>query len=59
MVRIRSFKSKWRKLPNKNLDAYLVFPEGEDGKKFLVYENFKVTIWNRSLFWNISWLFLI
>ena len=43
------------KLPNKNLDAYLVFPEGEDGKKYLVYENFKVIMkWNRSLFFGIS-----
>ncbi len=43
------------KLPSKNLDAYLVFPEGENGKKFLVYENFKVIMkWNRSLFFGIS-----
>ncbi len=43
------------KLPNKNLDAYLVYPEGEEGKKYLVYENFKVIMkWNRSLFFGIS-----
>ena len=48
-------KANGEKLPNKNLDAYLVFPEGEDGKKFLVYENFKVIMkWNRSLFFGIS-----
>ena len=43
------------KLPNKNLNAYLVFPEGKGGKKYLVYENFKVIMkWNRSLFFGIS-----
>ena len=48
-------KANGDKLPNRNLDAYLVFPEGEDGKKFLVYENFKVIMkWNRSLFFGIS-----
>ena len=48
-------KTNGEKHPNKNLDAYLVFPEGEDGKKFLVYENFKVIMkWNRSLFFGIS-----
>ena len=48
-------KANGEKLPNKNLDAYLVYPEGEDGKKFLVYENFKVIMkWNRSLFFGIS-----
>ena len=42
-------------MPNKNLDAYLVYPEGEEGKKYLVYENFKVIMkWNRSLFFGIS-----
>ena len=47
-------KVNGEKLPNKNLDAYLVFPEGENGKKYLVYENFKVIMkWNRSLFFGI------
>ena len=43
------------KLPDVNIDAYLVYPEGEDGRKFLVYENFKTIMkWNRSLFFGIS-----
>ena len=43
------------KLPDVNIDAYLVYPEGDDGRKFLVYENFKTIMkWNRSLFFGIS-----
>tara|TARA_B100000700_G_scaffold327866_1_gene443800 strand:+ start:578 stop:1543 length:966 start_codon:yes stop_codon:yes gene_type:complete len=43
------------KLPNVNIDAYLVYPEGNSGRKFLVYENFKTLMkWNRSLFFGIS-----
>ena len=43
------------KLPDVNIDAYLVYPEGEEGRKFLVYENFKTIMkWNRSLFFGIS-----
>ena len=43
------------KLPNVNIDAYLVYPEGISGRKFLVYENFKTIMkWNRSLFFGIS-----
>ena len=43
------------KLPDVNIDAYLVYPEGENGRKFLVYENFKTIMkWNRSLFFGIS-----
>jgi len=43
------------KLPDVNINAYLVYPEGEDGRKFLVYENFKTIMkWNRSLFFGIS-----
>ncbi len=43
------------KLPDVNIDAYLVYPEGTDGKKFLVYDNFKTIMkWNRSLFFGIS-----
>ena len=43
------------KLPEVNIDAYLVYPEGDDGRKFLVYENFKTIMkWNRSLFFGIS-----
>ncbi len=42
-------------LPDINLDAYLVYPEGENGRKFLVYDNFKTIMkWNRSLFFGIS-----
>ena len=45
-------KERW---PSVNIDAYLVYPEGEDGRKFLVYENFKTIMkWNRSLFFGIS-----
>jgi membrane-bound lytic murein transglycosylase B len=43
------------KLPDVNIDAYLVYPEGIDGRKFLVYDNFKTIMkWNRSLFFGIS-----
>ena len=43
------------KLPDVNIDAYLLYPEGVDGRKFLVYENFKTIMkWNRSLFFGIS-----
>ena len=43
------------KLPEVNIDAYLVYPEGDDGRKFLVYGNFKTIMkWNRSLFFGIS-----
>ena len=43
------------KLPNVNIDAYLVYPEGNSGRKFLVYGNFKTIMkWNRSLFFGIS-----
>ena len=42
-------------LPQKDIDAYLVYPEGIDGKKYLVYSNFKTLMkWNRSLFFGIS-----
>ena len=42
-------------LPDAKIDAYLVYPDGENGKKFLVYENFKTIMkWNRSLFFGIS-----
>tara|TARA_B100001027_G_scaffold207192_1_gene171394 strand:- start:326 stop:1051 length:726 start_codon:yes stop_codon:yes gene_type:complete len=43
------------KLPLRNIQAYLVYPEGAEGRKFLVYENFKVIMkWNRSLFFGLS-----
>ena len=43
------------KLPLRDIQAYLVYPEGEEGRKFLVYENFKVIMkWNRSLFFGLS-----
>ena len=42
-------------LPDIDLKAYLVYPEGKNGKKYLVYENFKVLMeWNRSLFFGIA-----
>ena len=42
-------------LPNKEIQAYLIYPDGENGRKYLVYENFKVLMkWNRSLFFGIS-----
>ena len=43
------------KLPEVNIDAYLVYPEGKNGRKFIVYENFKTIMkWNRSLFFGIA-----
>ena len=43
------------KLPEVNIDAYLVYPEGNDGRKYIVYENFKTIMkWNRSLFFGIA-----
>ena len=48
-------KTNGQLLPNKNIQAYLVYPDGEKGRKYLVYENFKVLMkWNRSLFFGIS-----
>ena len=51
--------SQWRKagvraragdLPNGNLDAALLLPQGHKGPAFLVYENFNVYFeWNKSL----------
>jgi membrane-bound lytic murein transglycosylase B len=49
------FKKNGEKLPLRDIQAYLVYPEGEEGRKFLVYENFKVIMkWNRSLFFGLS-----
>ena len=43
------------KLPEVNIDAYLVYPEGKEGRKYIVYENFKTIMkWNRSLFFGIA-----
>ena len=48
-------KKNGKKLPLRDIQAYLVYPEGEEGRKFLVYENFKVIMkWNRSLFFGLS-----
>ena len=42
-------------LPDVNINAYLVYPEGAQGRKFIVYENFKTILhWNRSLFFGIA-----
>ncbi len=48
-------KKNGEKLPLRDIQAYLVFPEDDEGRKFLVYENFKVIMkWNRSLFFGLS-----
>ena len=48
-------KKNGKKLPLRDIQAYLVYPEGNEGRKFLVYENFKVIMkWNRSLFFGLS-----
>jgi membrane-bound lytic murein transglycosylase B len=42
-------------LPKVDINAYLVYPEGVDGRKYIVYENFKTILkWNRSLFFGIA-----
>ena len=42
-------------LPQTNINSYLVYPEGIDGRKYIVYENFKTIMkWNRSLFFGIA-----
>ena len=42
-------------LPDMNINSYLVYPEGKDGRKFIVYENFKTILdWNRSLFFGLA-----
>jgi len=42
-------------LPDVNINSYLVYPEGKDGRKFIVYENFKTILdWNRSLFFGLA-----
>ena len=48
-------KKNREKLPLRDIQAYLVYPDGNEGRKFLVYENFKVIMkWNRSLFFGLS-----
>ena len=48
-------KKNGEKLPTRDIQAYLVYPEGDEGRKFLIYENFKVIMkWNRSLFFGLS-----
>ena len=48
-------KADMSSLPDRDLQAYLIYPDGDDGRKYLVYENFKVIMrWNRSLFFGIS-----
>ena len=48
-------KKNGEKLPLRDIQAYLVYPEDDEGRKFLVYENFKVIMkWNRSLFFGLS-----
>ena len=48
-------KKNGEKLPLRDMQAYLVYPEDDEGRKFLVYENFKVIMkWNRSLFFGLS-----
>jgi membrane-bound lytic murein transglycosylase B len=42
-------------LTNVDINAYLVYPEGVNGRKYIVYENFKTILkWNRSLFFGIA-----
>ena len=42
-------------LPKVDINAYLVYPEGASGRKYIVYENFKTILnWNRSLFFGIA-----
>ena len=42
-------------MPDVDIDSYLVFPDGPDGRKFIVYENFKTILkWNRSLFFGLA-----
>ena len=51
----RYIEKNGEKLTIRDIQAYLVYPEGEEGRKFLVYENFKVIMkWNRSLFFGLS-----
>ena len=48
-------KKNGKRLPLRDIQAYLVYPEDDEGRKFLVYENFKVIMkWNRSLFFGLS-----
>ncbi|NTU77064.1 MAG: lytic murein transglycosylase [Alphaproteobacteria bacterium] len=42
-------------LPNKDLSASLIEPDGPDGRSFLVYDNFRVLMrWNRSTYFATS-----
>jgi membrane-bound lytic murein transglycosylase B len=42
-------------LPDRNITASLLMPDGTDGRAFLVYENFRTLLrWNNSTFFAIS-----
>jgi membrane-bound lytic murein transglycosylase B len=42
-------------LPQANLDASLLLPDGAKGRAFLVYDNFRVLMrWNRSTYFALA-----
>jgi membrane-bound lytic murein transglycosylase B len=44
-----------RDLPNAEIDASLIMPDGPDGAVFLVYDNFRVILhWNRSDYFALT-----
>ncbi len=46
-------------LPNANLQASLILPDGPDGRIYLVYDNFDTLMrWNRSYYFGISVAYL-
>ena len=48
-------KFNGQKLPNINLKAYLILPDGNMGKAFLVYDNFfKIKKYNASTYYALS-----
>ncbi len=48
-------RSNGRALPNRNLEASLIMPDGQEGPAYLVYDNFRVLLsWNRSNLFAIA-----
>ncbi|MEQ8248640.1 MAG: lytic murein transglycosylase [Alphaproteobacteria bacterium] len=42
-------------LPNRQLDAQIVIPDGPEGRAFMVYDNFRATLrWNRSNYFALA-----
>ena len=42
-------------LPDRQLVAYIVIPDGVEGRAFMAYDNFRTTLrWNRSNYFALA-----